>query len=213
MLLPDSLFDRFGKTFEPGQIIFCEYEPGTDFYFIQEGNVKIIKVFGSNQKTLDVLTTGDILGEMAILEQESRSASAIAVDKVRTLRFTREDFEKLLHSQPQLALKLLIIFSRRIYDAKRRLQILQLEDPQSKVADVFVMLAEKDPDFGHMQQIVIRNTVDDIANWCGLPVNDVQKVVQGFGKQGKLELYADKIILLNINDFSRLVASRKKHIW
>jgi len=213
MLLPDSLFDKFGKVFEPGQIIFCEYEPGTDFYFIQDGNVKIIKTFGNSQKTLDVLSRGDILGEMAILEQEPRSASAIAVNRVKTLQFNRENFDTLMHGHPQLAFKLLVIFSKRIYDAKRRLQILLLDDNQSKIADVFLMLAEKDPNYGHMQQMVFTVTADDVANWCGLPSNEVQKVLTQFQKQGKIELFADRVVVSNINDFSRLIAAKKKQSW
>lgn len=213
MLLPDSLFDKFGKVFEPGQIIFCENEPGYDFYFIQDGNVKIIKTFGNSQKTLDVLTKGDILGEMAILESEPRSASAIALNRVKALRFTKENFESLMNTHTQLAFKLLVIFSKRIYDARRRLQILLLDDVQGKVSDVFLMLAEKDPNYGHIQQIVFNITVDDVANWCGLTADEVQKVLNQFAKQGKIELFADRIVINNINDFSRLIAAKKKHSW
>lgn len=212
MLLPESLFDKFGMTFEPGQILFCEYEPGYDFYFIQDGRIKIIKTFGNSQKTLDVLEKGDILGEMAILEHEPRSASAIAIDKVRALRFNRENFESLMHSHPQLAFKLLVIFSRRIYDARRRLQILLLEDPQAKVADVFLMLAEKDPSYGQLKEMVFSITVQDVANWCGLSVDESQSVLNIFVKQSKIELFADRIVVYNINDFSRLIAARKKQL-
>lgn len=213
MLLPDSLFDKFGKVFEPGQIIFCEYEPGLDFYFIQDGNVKIIKTFGNSHKTLDVLTKGDILGEMAILEQEPRSASAIAVDRVKALQFNRDNFDTLMNGHPQLAFRLLVIFSKRIYDAKRRLQILLLDDVQSKVADVFLMLAEKDPNYGHLQQMIFNVTVDDVANWCGLASGEVQKVLSQFAKQGKIELFVDRIVVSNINDFNRLIAAKKKQAW
>ncbi len=213
MLLPESLFEKFGKTFEPGEMIFCEYEPGYDFYFIQDGRVKIIKTFGNSQKTLDVFTKGDILGEMAVLESEPRSASAIAVDRVRALQFTKENFETLMNTHPQLAFKLLVIFSKRIHDARRRLQILLLDDIQGKVADVFLMLAEKDPNYGHLQQMVFNITTDDVANWCGISSDEVQKVLMHFVKQGKLELFADRIVVTNINDFNRLIAAKKKQMW
>lgn len=213
MLLPESLFDKFGMVFEPGQIIFCEYEPGNDFYFIQDGHVKIIKTIANTQKTLDVLATGDIFGEMAILEAEPRSATAIAIDTVKSLHFDRENFDSLMHGNPQLAYRLLVIFSTRIYDAKRRLQILLLDDMQAKVADVFLMLAEKDPDYGQITQKVFNITVDDVANWCAQPVGEVQKVISSFVRQGKVELYADRIVINNINDFTRIIASKKKTIF
>lgn len=209
MLLPESLFDKFGKTFEPGQIVFCEYEPGNDFYFIQEGKVKITKTVANMQKTLDILTTGDIFGEMAILEEEPRSASAIAIDQVRALHFNRENFDTLMMGNPQLAYRLLVIFTTRIYDARRRLQVLLLPDAPTKIADVFLMLYEKMQAQGP-HKVIFNVTVDDVANWCGQPVGEVQKIISNYVKQGKLELFADRIVVSNINDFSRMVASRRK---
>ncbi|MCB1324653.1 MAG: Crp/Fnr family transcriptional regulator [Spirochaetales bacterium] len=212
MMLPESLFEKFGVEFEPGEIIFCEWEPGEECFFIQDGRVKITKTVGNTQKTLDVIGAGDFFGEMAILEAEPRSASAVAVDHVRALKFNRENFGALMNSQPPLAFRLLVIFANRIYDARRRLQILLLDDNQAKVSDVFLMLSEKDPHYGHSAQMVFNVTVDDVASWCGLPAPEVQRVISGFVKQGKLELFADRIVIKNINDFSRLVAAKRKNL-
>lgn len=212
IVLPESLFEKFGKEFQPGQIIFCEWEPGNDFYFVQKGRVKIIKTFGNTQKTLDVIGEGDIFGEMAILEEEPRSASAIAIDNVKTLHFNRENFDTLMNNQPQLAYSLLLIYARRIYDARRRLKILLIEDLNVKVADVFLMLSEKDPHYGHTNTMTFNITVDDVANWCGQPVEDVNRVIMTYVRQGKIELYADRIVVANLKDLQRVVSSRKKSL-
>ncbi len=210
-MLPESLYEKFGIGFEPGQIIFCEYEPGNECYFILDGRVKITKTVGNTQKTLDVIGNGDFFGEMAILEEEPRSASAIAVDSVRALKLNRVNFDSLMNGQPQLAYRLMMIFARRIFDARRRLQILLLDDQQARVADVFCMLAEKDPQYGHTNQMIFNVTVDDVAAWCGIPAAEVQRVISGFVKQGKLELFADRIVVTNINDFTRVVQARRKN--
>ncbi|MBW7857354.1 MAG: Crp/Fnr family transcriptional regulator [Leptonema sp. (in: Bacteria)] len=209
LILPESLFEKFGKEFQPGQIIFCEWEPGNDFYFVQKGRVKIIKTFGNTQKTLDVMSEGDIFGEMAILEEEPRSASAIAIDNVKALHFNRANFDTLMSTQPQLAYSLLLIYTRRIYDARRRLQVLLIEDLNVKVADVFLMLAEKDPHYSS-NQVILSVTVDDIANWCGQPVDEVNRVIMAYVRQGKIELYADRIVIPNLKDLQRIVNAKKK---
>ena len=54
MILNDNFFERFGVEYSPNEIIFCEFEPGTEFYFIQSGRVKIVKVINNREKTLDV---------------------------------------------------------------------------------------------------------------------------------------------------------------
>lgn len=209
-MMLESMFGKFGKTFQANEIIFCEFEPGNDFYLIQSGKVKITKTVGSTIKTLDILSEGDIFGEMAILEEQPRSATTMAVGEVKALHFNRENFEMLMTKNPQLAFKLLTIFSVRIYDAKRRLMILLMDDIQGKVADVFLMLYEKNFHHDNFKEIVLNVTVDDVANWCAQPVGEVQKILSIFFKTGKIEIFQDKIVIHNINDFQRIVSQKRK---
>lgn len=211
-MLSPTLFDKFGREFKAGHIIFCEFEPGNDFYLIQSGRVKIIKVVKDKVKIMDVLHAGDIFGEMAILEEAPRSASAVALDNVSVLHFNRDNFVALMTSQPQLAYKMLVLFSKRIYDAKRRLNILLLDELQVKVADVFIMLTEKEPNFESLKRVVIPTSVDSVAHWAGEPVEEVIGVINHWAKVGKLDLYADKIVLNNLNDFKRLVKAKKQSV-
>ncbi|HNI98036.1 MAG TPA: Crp/Fnr family transcriptional regulator, partial [Leptospiraceae bacterium] len=111
---------------------------------------------------------------------------------------------------PQLALRVLTIFSTRIYDQKRRLQILLLDDMNGKVADVFVMLAEKQNPHEMTKEITLKITVDDVAHWCGQPVIEVQKVVAQYKKSGKLDVFADRIVVRNIQEFQRTVTQKRK---
>jgi CRP/FNR family cyclic AMP-dependent transcriptional regulator len=210
MLLDSQLFDKFGVEYAPNEIIFSEFEPGNEFYVIQDGRVKIVKIINNIEKTLDVMEVGDFFGEMAILEEEPRSASAIAVDHVKLLRFHRENFDSLLQGNPQLAYKLLVIFSKRIYDQKRRLMILLLDDPQVKVMDVLNMLTEHDTQIDLQEAVTVNVTVQEVANWAGMQVNEVQKILTHFNKLGKIELFNDRIIVNNIRDFQRVVSSKRK---
>lgn len=209
-MLNSALFSKFGREFKPDEIIFSEFETGNDFYLIQSGRVKITKIVKDTEKTMDILGPGDIFGEMAILEEQPRSASAIALDVVSVLHFNRDNFVSLMTSQPQLAFKLLVIFAKRIADAKRRMMILLLDDIQSKVSDVFLMLAEKEPDYETVKRVVFNATIDDIAEWCGESLNEVQPVIHHWVKIGKLELFDDKIIINNINDFKRIVNTKRR---
>ena len=206
---PD-LFDKFGKEFEAGSVIFCEFEEGDDFYLIQSGKVKISKIVKDFEKTMDVLEAGDIFGEMAILEKQPRSATAIAVEHVKVLRFNRENFVTLMTSQPQWALKLLIIFSKRIYDAKRRLIILLLDDLQAKVADTFVMLSEKTIDDHNAREANLNVGIEDISHWCAESAEAIQPILDSWVRMGKIEVYNDHIMINNLNDFRRIASSKKK---
>lgn len=210
-----SAFTRFARTYQAGEIIFSEYEPGDSFYLIQSGKVRIAKIVGDIEKTIDVLQPPEIFGEMAILEGTPRSATAIAVDTVRVLEFNRANFEVLMMGNPQIALRLLKLFTKRIYDQKRRFMILTLEDPQARVADVFLMLdetqavatagAEQD---GEKREF--RVTIEDVAHWAGMGASEVQTILGHFANQRRVELYPDRVMVRNISDFSRFVNSRRK---
>jgi CRP-like cAMP-binding protein len=206
----EGLFQKFGKEFRPGQMIFCEWEPGDSLYIIVKGKVKIVKIFGKTQKTLDVMEEGSIFGEMALLEEEPRSASAIAITETKLLEFNKENFNMIIHKYPQLVYNLLIIFAKRIYDAKRRLKNLLIDDYTTRVIDVFLMLSEHNPNAWQMNSITLQTTIDDVANWCGLPVAEVNNIVMTLVKQGKIELYADKIVVPNLKEIQRIVQTKLK---
>lgn len=209
-----AAFTRFARTYHPGEIIFAEYEPGDSFYLIQAGQVKITKIVGDIEKTLDILQPPEIFGEMAILEGAPRSATAQAVETVKVLEFNRANFEILMMGNPQIALRLLKLFTKRIWDQKRRFMILTLDDPQAKIADVFLMLDETNAAvrggeaLGEKREFKV--TIDDVAHWAGMTCNEAQDLIGHFARQSKLELFPDRIVVKNISDFIRLVNSRRK---
>jgi CRP-like cAMP-binding protein len=206
-----SAFSRFAKTFKPGEMIFSEFEPGDTFYLIQSGRVQLLKHIGDIEKTLDILQPSEMFGEMAILENSPRSATAIALDTVRVLEFNSSNFEILMLGNPQIAMKLLKLFVKRIYDSKRRLMILTLEEPQAKIADVFLMLDETQMDIDKTtEKREFKTTMNDVAHWAGMSVNETKTILGNFSNQRRIEIFSDKIVVKNINDFSRFVGSRRK---
>ncbi|MDR0669359.1 MAG: cyclic nucleotide-binding domain-containing protein [Treponema sp.] len=206
-------FERFARTFNAGEIIFSEFEPGDNFYVIQAGRVHLVKIIGDFEKTLDIIGPPDMFGEMAILENSPRSATAIALDNVKVLEFNARNFEVLLLGNPQIALRLLRMFCKRIYDAKRRFMTLVLSEPQAKIADVFLMFDETQPNIDKTtEKREFEATVDNIAQWAGMDAKETRDILQHFASQHRLEIHADRIVVKNINDFSRFVNSRRNKL-
>ncbi len=207
-----SMFNRFQVSFRKGDIIFCEYEPGDNFYLLQSGRVQIVRIIGELEKNIDILYPGEVFGEMAILEEAPRSATTIALDDVKALEFNRENFEVLMMGNPQIAMKLLKLFIKRIYDQKRRIMIMTLDDVEAKVADVFLMLAENQQrDTSAAESIDFKTTVDDMAHWAGIPPAQCREVLNHFVTLRWIELRPDSIGVKNINNFARFVKPRRKH--
>ncbi len=207
-------FARFAKIYQPGEIIFSEYEPGDSFYLIQSGSVRITKIVGDLEKTIDILQPPEIFGEMAILEGAPRSATAVAVNQVKVLELNRANFEVLMMGNPQIALRLLRLFAKRIYDQRRRFMILTLDEPQAKIADVFLMLDETGMAIGvdaeASERREFKTTLEDVAHWAGMSPSEVQTILGHFQNQRRIEMTADRIVVKNINDFIRFVSTKRK---
>jgi len=202
-------FERFAKTYEPGEVIISEYEPGDCFYLIQSGNVQLIKCVNGTKKNLDILKPGEFFGEMAILDNSPRSATCMAIGNVKCLEFNKENFELLITGNPQMALLLLKLFCKRIYDQKRRFRILTITDLQARIADVFLMLDEMNPSGKENEkQRRFNVTFGDIAHWAGLSQEVTRDEINKLVEKRKIEVYDTYIIVSNINDMKRMYDTR-----
>ncbi len=202
-------FERFAKTYEPGEVIIAEYEPGDCFYLIQSGRVQLVKCVNGSKKNLDVLKPGEFFGEMAILDNSARSATCMAAGKVKCLEFNKENFELLITGNPQMALLLLKLFCKRIYDQKRRFRILVIKDLQARIADVFMLLDEMNPVMNEAEkQRRFNVTISDVAHWAGLNAEVTRDEINKFVERRKIEVYDNYMIVNNINDMKRTVDTR-----
>ncbi|MBI4864306.1 MAG: cyclic nucleotide-binding domain-containing protein [Candidatus Riflebacteria bacterium] len=109
-------------TFPAGQKIFMDGSAGTEAYFLLSGSVHILKRNDRGENNiLDVLEPGSIFGEMALLDQSKRSATAQAATDCRVFVIPKTQVQQLVASVPQVAIWLLQVFSRRIRLANQKI--------------------------------------------------------------------------------------------
>ena len=146
---------------------------------------------------------------MAILDNSPRSATCIANGPVKCLEFNKENFELLITGNPQIALILLKLFCKRIYDQKRRFRILVIKDLQARIADVFLMLDEMNPVSNPNEKMRRFNVgISDIAHWAGLSYDTTRDEIHKLIEKHKIELFDSYIIVNNIVELKRLYESR-----
>ncbi len=140
-LLPRK--DNFFYIYDDNQIIFLEHEPGAELYIIQEGKVKITKLVDDNEVLLAVLKKGDIFGEMAILENKPRSASAIAYGPTKLMGVTKANFEPMVKAHPEIARRIIELLSERIWLIYKQLSNILINDPVGKIYDALFTQLQK----------------------------------------------------------------------
>jgi len=114
--------DQFLTTYLMGDIIFSEGELGTEMYIVQSGTVEIFKKIGGRQKVLSTLEKGDFFGEMSVLEDFPRTASARARTDVEVVRINQTTFDQMIKSNTEIAVRMLRKFSRRLRETTTMLE-------------------------------------------------------------------------------------------
>lgn len=110
--------------FSTGEKIFAEGDLGTEMYIIQEGEVHIVKHLGDEHKVLTSLEKGDFFGEMAVIENAPRTADAVAHTEVTLLAINGSRFDEMIRKNPEIAIRIIRKYSRRLREANRLLESL-----------------------------------------------------------------------------------------
>lgn len=98
-----------------GQIVFQANDPGGSLYIIRSGKVEIFVKDDTGQRMiLETAAVGDFFGEISLLDNGPRAASAIVTEDLEAFRLNRQDLEKFLMQHPQAALDLLTVMGRRL---------------------------------------------------------------------------------------------------
>ncbi|HEX7955196.1 MAG TPA: cyclic nucleotide-binding domain-containing protein, partial [Burkholderiales bacterium] len=105
-------FESFGKTqnFAELESIFVEGQASDRMYLLVEGEVSLIR----NKKTLDIVRSGEIFGEIAVITQQPRSATAMARKFCQALVMDARQFQQALQTTPEFALMLMNIMNNRL---------------------------------------------------------------------------------------------------
>jgi CRP/FNR family cyclic AMP-dependent transcriptional regulator len=108
------------RYFKKGEIIFYEGEPGAGMYVIENGKIGIYKNFDDNSKEeLAILQSGEFFGEMALLDESARSASAVALENTSVLGLFRHDLFNLINRKPKLGNKILLKLAQMLAERLR----------------------------------------------------------------------------------------------
>jgi CRP-like cAMP-binding protein len=111
--LPDDFFDALAqkvhkRNLSKDEVLFYKGDGGDSLFIINTGRVKIVTQDSQeNEVVLNQVGAGEIIGEMALLDHEPRSAGVVALEETSVMELSREDFMEILSRQPELALSVI----------------------------------------------------------------------------------------------------------
>lgn len=198
------------RTYPDNTMLFCESEPGDELFIIQDGRVKITKVM-EEEILLAVLKPGDIFGEMALLDNKPRSASAISYGEVSVLAINKSNFEGMVQAQPQLATRLIQLLSERLWTAYRQLENLLIRHPLGRIYDTLLIQIEKQKipiEFKKSHNFEFGSK--ELINMVGLPQKEGEALIVQLLEDKNMSLEGGKIMSADISELEKTVQYFKK---
>ncbi|HTZ63554.1 MAG TPA: Crp/Fnr family transcriptional regulator [Solirubrobacteraceae bacterium] len=163
------------RRFEPGEVVFREGDASDTCYVVRAGRARAVREHSDGRViTLATFGSGDIFGELALFEDERRSATVEAIEPTTAVAVLGPDMRRLMAEHPEISTRLVIALGRRLRETNERLARQSFQTVQSRVAAVLLELVEqelagqdKSPDTG------VATAGGDGHEPLGQPVGDV----------------------------------------
>jgi CRP/FNR family transcriptional regulator, cyclic AMP receptor protein len=157
------------RSFEPGQAVFREGDQSDTCYVVRQGRARAIRSHADGRTiTLATFGPGDIFGELAMFEDERRSATVEAIEPTSVVGVLGPDMRRLMSEHPAIAARLAIALGRRLRETNERLSRQSFQTVQSRVAVVLSELVEQQVAAGNgASDVLVTATQADLAQLAG----------------------------------------------
>lgn len=157
------------RRFEAGEVVFREGDESNTCYIVRSGGARAIREHSDGRSiTLANFGPGDIFGELAMFDNERRSATIEAVDSTEAIAILGGDMRRLLRQHPDISVKLLSALGRRLRETNERLARQSFQTVQSRVASVLLQFVTAAQEEGRgTGDVLITSTQADLAQLAG----------------------------------------------
>ncbi|HEX3240794.1 MAG TPA: Crp/Fnr family transcriptional regulator [Solirubrobacterales bacterium] len=201
--LEEGELERFShvavpRTFPAGTRVFHEGDSSDACYIVKEGSFRVTREHSDGRAiTLATLGPGEIFGELAMLDGDSRSASAEALTDGELLALPANDVRLLLARHPEIALKLVAGLVRRLRAANVRLSRQSFQTVPSRVAGILAQLAREHADGkGPGEEVTIRMNQTDLAQLAGTSRESVSRFLAELERAGVVRSGRGRVTVL-----------------
>jgi len=175
----EPVAQRFTQTFPRGTVLFREGDPGREMYVVQSGRVTISKQVGEVEKVLADLGQGEFFGEMSILNNKPRSATATVAEDARLLVIDPRTFDSMLRANAEVAVRMIKKLADRLQEADHQIEVLLHRDAASRLVTWLMQQAERS---GSAGPVTLAVTPEDLPGRVGAEAAQVAEVLERLEK-------------------------------
>jgi CRP/FNR family cyclic AMP-dependent transcriptional regulator len=196
----DRLLGRYGRRFASGDTLFREGDPAEEAFLLQDGRVRLLKRVRLVEKSLSVLKSGDLFGESALLDAAPRNSTAVALSDGMSLVLDRTTFRPMLEHYPKIAIRLVEQLTRRIRDAEDQIEIMMVDDTNSKIVSSLLKLAQ--PAMTGAADLAVSPV--ELSARVGLDVETVKSGIRRLREQGYVRILGERLEIPDLEALRRL---------
>ena len=194
------------RHYRSGQKIIQEFDRGTELFVIVSGSVKVST---EDQEGREIIVSigypSDFFGEIALLDDDTRSATVTALESTTVIAIEKSDFLKFFTAYPEFALKLLAVMGRRIRQTDEKLMHMAFADSFAKIARTLLLIFEKEGirEKDGVPYINDRFTRQELASLSGVSRETVSRSLGAFIQAELIRVSNNRIYILNENKLRR----------
>jgi CRP/FNR family transcriptional regulator/CRP/FNR family cyclic AMP-dependent transcriptional regulator len=193
------------RRFRRHEVIFHAGDPGDALFIVVSGSLKIVLPSPEgNEAIIATLRPGDFFGELAVLDGEPRSATAVALEPTELEALARAPFLELVDTQPELRLALLTGLVGELRRLTRHVEELHFLALPGRLAMRLVELAREAAGPGPGAELSWHYTQSDLASMIGGSRQSVSRLLGDLSAQGLLHLERDVIVIPDVELLARM---------
>jgi CRP/FNR family transcriptional regulator len=195
------------RRFAAGETIFREGDESNTCYVVRSGLMRAVRENTDGRSiTLSNFGPGDIFGELAMFDNEKRSATVEAVADSEAIAILGGDMRRLLREHPDIAVKLLAALGRRLRETNERLARQSFQTVQSRVASVLGQLVQTARNEGAGDRdVLITSTQADLAQLAGSSRESASRFLAVLERAGVISQGRGKLVVHEPDALERYV--------
>jgi CRP/FNR family transcriptional regulator len=195
------------RRYEPGRIVFREGDASDTCYVVRNGHARAVREHADGRSiTLANFGPGDIFGELAMFEDERRSATVEVLDALEAVAILGADMRRLMREHPDIAVNLALPPGPRLRAANERLASQSFQTVQSRVATVLTQLvAEARAEGAGERDVLVVATQADVAKLAGSSRESASRFLAVLERAGVIEQGRGKMVVHDPSALDRYV--------
>ena len=185
------------RSFDRGEIIFREGDPGDTCYVVRSGTIAIRRDHPDGRsRALAELRPGSIFGELSMFGAETRSATAEALEPSQVVAILRADMQRVIRSSPDIAFKMLAELADRVRLVNEQLTRQSFQTVSGRVASTLLaqVHTRQEEGAGH-SDVTVKATQSEIAQLAGTSRESASRFLATLAREGVVSLGRGKVVV------------------